>query len=107
MTIVFEPSIVTKYSAMAYCEIQGSQNRLPLKLTGTGLGPEICANIDVIDFDLIFLKLEHTYEVRAIFDNNNVEWFEKIIFVIILSSFLKKKNAGLGAFVMASTIKKI
>lgn len=41
VTVTFKPDMAMKFSCFAYADVSGCQDRLPLHLTATGLGPQI------------------------------------------------------------------
>ena len=63
ITIMFRPNEAKNYSRMAYCDITGRETRLPLKITGEGLGPKAMFSCDSIDIGNVFVGSRHSYEV--------------------------------------------
>ena len=51
------------YSAVAFCDVTGRENRLPLKVKGTGKGPQLKFSFDTLDIQNIFVNSAHAYEV--------------------------------------------
>lgn len=43
----------------------GKEERLPLRLMGTGLGPSVALNIEYLNINEVFVNLVHYYEVVA------------------------------------------
>ena len=41
ITIVFRPDKAETYNRTAFCDITGRETRLPLKVTGVGIGPKV------------------------------------------------------------------
>jgi len=41
VTIVFKPDKAETYNRTAFCDITGRESRLPLRVTGTGIGPKV------------------------------------------------------------------
>ncbi|KAJ7406686.1 hydrocephalus-inducing protein [Willisornis vidua] len=62
ISVLFEPQEVQIYEKVAYCDISGRENRLPLRLTGEGLGPCLHLNFEVLDIGKIFVGTVHRYE---------------------------------------------
>ncbi|TPX48878.1 hypothetical protein SeMB42_g02815 [Synchytrium endobioticum] len=64
VTITFHPRTAGSHSCIAFCEVDGRENRLPLLLEGTGLGPKTrFVTCDVIDVEDILIHTTHSYEV--------------------------------------------
>ncbi|KAK9501914.1 hypothetical protein O3M35_012549 [Rhynocoris fuscipes] len=66
VTVIFSPSEVTKYKDVAYCDVEGKEERMILNFRGLGIGPLISLNVDSIDLGFIFLCSEHKYEIIAL-----------------------------------------
>ncbi|XP_071423974.1 hydrocephalus-inducing protein homolog [Pithys albifrons albifrons] len=62
ISVFFKPQEVQVYEKVAYCDISGRENRLPLRLTGEGLGPCLHLNFEVLDIGKIFAGTVHRYE---------------------------------------------
>ena len=41
ITIVFKPDEAKTYTRTAFCDVTGRESRLPLKVTGLGIGPKV------------------------------------------------------------------
>jgi hydrocephalus-inducing protein len=63
VSIVFKPDYAQTYNKIAFCEITGRESRLPLRLTGIGIGPKIQLSIEKLDVGSIFIGSTHVYEV--------------------------------------------
>lgn len=63
ITFSFYPSEDTNYTCTAYCMVTGRKSRLPLTLSGDGLGANLELNLDRLDIGQICLGTTHTYEV--------------------------------------------
>ena len=63
ITIMFKPNAAKNYYRLAYCDITGRESRLPLKITGDGIGPKAVFSCDSIDIGNIFIGSRHSYEV--------------------------------------------
>lgn len=48
ITIVFKPDKAETYNRTAFCDITGRESRLPLKVTGLGVGPKVCSLYNVM-----------------------------------------------------------
>ena len=77
-TIIFTPQFSEEYNTVAYLEIAGKQERIPLKLRGTGLGPEFKLNIGHLDANNIFLRSIHDYEIIVSNTGNFVSNLDKV-----------------------------
>ncbi|XP_057292027.1 hydrocephalus-inducing protein-like [Hydractinia symbiolongicarpus] len=63
INIIFKPEEAKCYSRTAYCDITGRENRLPLRLRGDGIGPNIQFSFDTLDVENVFVRSQHSYEV--------------------------------------------
>ncbi|XJO77830.1 hypothetical protein BDV3_002359 [Batrachochytrium dendrobatidis] len=61
--VQFSPLIAGIHEAVAYCQVEGRETRLPLQLKGEALGPVARFSYDLLDLDNIFINTSHTYEV--------------------------------------------
>jgi hypothetical protein len=62
-TVIFTPKRCETYETYAYLEIAGKEERIVLKLQGTGRGPEFKLNVAHLDANNIFLRSVHDYEI--------------------------------------------
>lgn len=62
-TLLFCPDKAEDYVKTAYLDITGSEQRIPLKLHGAGLGPRVVLNVEEINANNLFIYTEHQYEV--------------------------------------------
>lgn len=63
ISVVFRPDNAREYSRMAFCDITGRESRLPLQITGVGLGPQVSFSFDRVDVGQVFVFSSHAYEV--------------------------------------------
>ena len=56
----------TSYSRVAYCAVTGRESRLPLKIRGQGVGPQIQLSFDTLDIQNVFVNSSHAYEVETV-----------------------------------------
>ena len=54
----------SSYSRVAYCAVTGRESRLPLKIRGQGVGPQIQLSFDTLDIQNVFVNSSHAYEVE-------------------------------------------
>jgi hydrocephalus-inducing protein len=64
VSVVFKPDYAQTYNKTAFCEIVGRESRLPLRLSGIGIGPKIQLSIEDLDVGNIFIGSTHVYEVN-------------------------------------------
>lgn len=62
---VFCPKEAEMYQTIAYLDVTGRETRQPLKMVGTGLGPEVTLNFKVLDVENLYLCAKHQYEIVA------------------------------------------
>ncbi|XP_067203900.1 hydrocephalus-inducing protein-like [Linepithema humile] len=65
ITVLFRAMEVNKISSVAYLEVTGREDRIPLSLHGSGKGPVFHLNVITIDLKDIFLCSVHNYEIVA------------------------------------------
>lgn len=63
VTIIFKPDKAQTYTRTAFCDITGRESRLPLRVTGSGMGPKVLLSIDRLDMGNIFIHSSHVYEI--------------------------------------------
>lgn len=63
ITVTFSPNHVQAFETLAYCDVTGRVERLPLKLCGVGIGPKFTLNLDSFDMNNVFLYTDHCFEV--------------------------------------------
>lgn len=51
------------YSRVAYCDVMGRESRLPLRITGQGIGPRLMFSFDTLNIQNVFINSAHAYEV--------------------------------------------
>ncbi len=57
--------VLCSYSAVAFCDVTGRENRLPLKFKGSGIGPQLKFSFDTLDIQNVFVNSAHAYEVST------------------------------------------
>ncbi|XP_014477568.1 PREDICTED: hydrocephalus-inducing protein homolog [Dinoponera quadriceps] len=65
ITVIFRPTGVGEISSVAYLEVTGREDRIPLSLHGIGKGPLLRLNVITIDLNNIYLCSVHNYEIVA------------------------------------------
>ncbi|XP_063801928.1 hydrocephalus-inducing protein homolog isoform X2 [Pseudophryne corroboree] len=63
VTVLFRPLAAKIYQRTVYCDITGREMRLPLRIRGEGLGPNLCFNFDQLEIGKVFVGSTHSYEV--------------------------------------------
>ncbi|NWV17226.1 HYDIN protein, partial [Origma solitaria] len=63
ITVSFKPQEARVYKQALYCEISGRETRLPLLLTGEGLGPQLRFRFEELDTGKVFLQEAKSYKV--------------------------------------------
>ncbi|RYH22951.1 hypothetical protein EON65_18485, partial [archaeon] len=63
VTIVFRPDTAALYNCLAFLDVSGRHDRLPLQLTGQGIGPHAALSFDVLDIGDVFVNDVSTYEL--------------------------------------------
>ncbi|NXK86342.1 HYDIN protein, partial [Formicarius rufipectus] len=62
ITVTFKPRDARIYKRTAYCDISGRETRLPLHLTGEGLGPRLCFLSPELDIGEVSVIAVNRYE---------------------------------------------
>lgn len=65
-TITFSPKEIGDFEAIVYLDIDGVYDRIPLKLVGTSLPPDIHLNLETLDMDSVYINKTYNYEIVAI-----------------------------------------
>ncbi|NXK33470.1 HYDIN protein, partial [Piprites chloris] len=60
--VFFKPQEAQVYERVAYCAISGHESRLPLRLTGEGLGPCLQFKFGELDMGKVFIGEAYSYE---------------------------------------------
>ncbi|XP_035679087.1 LOW QUALITY PROTEIN: hydrocephalus-inducing protein homolog [Branchiostoma floridae] len=63
VSVIFKPQEAKTYQQVAYLDITGREARLPLRLRGDGVGPNVQFSFEQLDMGNIFVGSIHTYEV--------------------------------------------
>lgn len=63
ITVTFTPEEAKMFEMTAYCDVTGRTDRLPLKLTGNGIGPKMDLNLDTMDLKDIYINTVHCFDV--------------------------------------------
>ncbi|CAK0825377.1 unnamed protein product [Prorocentrum cordatum] len=66
ITLTFTPKAALKYRCVAYCSVVGQEERLPLLLSGQGIGPKAAFSWEDQPIDEIFVESAHQYTVDLI-----------------------------------------
>ncbi|XP_045149859.1 hydrocephalus-inducing protein homolog [Echinops telfairi] len=62
ITVYFNPVEARLYQQTVYCNISGREIRLPLRIKGEGMGPQIHFNFELLDIGKVFIGSVHCYE---------------------------------------------
>ena len=76
--VTFKPQGPLHYSCTAFCNITCSEERLPLNLTGQGIGPKAALSIKEWDIGDIFVNSEQEYRI-AIENKGDITCYYKLI----------------------------
>ncbi|XP_059713712.1 hydrocephalus-inducing protein homolog [Haemorhous mexicanus] len=66
ISVFFTPQAAGFYKQAAYCDISGRENRLPLVLTGEGLGPRLHFHFEEMNIGEVFIRVTHRYEAYLV-----------------------------------------
>uniref|UniRef100_A0A8C0BGG9 HYDIN/VesB/CFA65-like Ig-like domain-containing protein n=1 Tax=Buteo japonicus TaxID=224669 RepID=A0A8C0BGG9_9AVES len=62
INVVFKPREARLYQQTVYCNISGRETRLPLRIKGEGIGPQLRFSFDQLDIGKVFVGSTHSYE---------------------------------------------
>ncbi|CAH2231773.1 jg7185 [Pararge aegeria aegeria] len=65
LTITFAPKDIGEFDATVYLDVDGVNDRLPLKIVGTSLPPLINLNLETLDMDNVYINNIYKYEIVA------------------------------------------
>ncbi|XP_069355214.1 hydrocephalus-inducing protein-like [Maniola hyperantus] len=65
LTIIFAPKEIGEFEATVYLDVDGVNDRLPLKIVGTSLPPLINLNLETLDMDNVYINNIYNYEIVA------------------------------------------
>ncbi|CAF5112530.1 unnamed protein product, partial [Rotaria magnacalcarata] len=61
--VLFKPSEARKYEQLAWLDVVGREQRLPLTLTGEGEGAKLESSFQTLDIGCVYVGSTHLYEV--------------------------------------------
>ncbi|RLV97374.1 hypothetical protein DV515_00011824 [Chloebia gouldiae] len=62
ISVFFKPQEARVYERAVYCDISGCENRLPLFLTGEGLGPRLHSYFEELNIGDVSIRVTHRYK---------------------------------------------
>ncbi|NXW23792.1 HYDIN protein, partial [Circaetus pectoralis] len=62
INVIFKPQEARLYQQTVYCNISGRETRLPLRIKGEGIGPQLRFSFDQLDIGKVFVGSTHSYE---------------------------------------------
>ena len=63
IAVIFRPDVAGDYKCLAYLDVSGREDRLPLNLTGNGIGPNAYLSFDTLDIGDVFISLQRSHEI--------------------------------------------
>eukprot|EP01042_Synura_sphagnicola_P000147 gene147-148_t len=64
ITCTFKPDTAAQFTCVAYLDVSGREDRLPLTLSGQGIGPHAALSFDILDMGDVFVNSEQKYEMH-------------------------------------------
>lgn len=61
--VIFRPDTASSVTRTAFCDVTGRESRLPLRIYGNGIGPNVKFSCDIIDTGRVFVFSTHCYEL--------------------------------------------
>ncbi|XP_053937814.1 hydrocephalus-inducing protein homolog [Cuculus canorus] len=74
INVIFKPQEARVYKQMVYCDISGRETRLPLRIKGEGIGPQLCSDLDQLDIGKVSVESAQTYEM-ILFNKGAIDAF--------------------------------
>ena len=62
ISICFRPMKAMTYAVTAFCVVTGRSSRLPLRIIGEGISPQLDPSFHKLDVGTVFLKTTHSYD---------------------------------------------
>jgi hydrocephalus-inducing protein len=72
VNVIFKPREAETCMKTAFCDITGRESRLPLRIRGDGIGPNVQFSYDTLDMGNIFIGSKHYYEIILI-NNGDID----------------------------------
>lgn len=66
VNVIFKPREAEICMKTAFCDITGRESRLPLRIRGDGIGPNVQFSYETLDMGNIFIGSKHYYEIILI-----------------------------------------
>ena len=85
VTVSFSPKSALQYHCLAYCCVQGQEQRIPIKLVGVGVGPKAAFSYEEMDIGDIFVESLHRYEVD-ILNQGDIAVNYELVFTILCAN---------------------
>jgi hydrocephalus-inducing protein len=63
-TVAFHPKSSQQYSAVAYCQVTGREQRLQLEIKGAGIGPQAVFSYEILDIGRVGVRSENKFLVE-------------------------------------------
>ncbi|KAH8070819.1 hypothetical protein JL721_4732 [Aureococcus anophagefferens] len=63
VSVTFRPDTAADYACTAYLDVMGREERLPIWLTGLGIGPKGALSYDVLDMGDVFISSPYEYSL--------------------------------------------
>ena len=75
LIVTFSPEVVGEFEMPAYLQVSGREDRLPLHLQATGVGPKVTISYDKLEIGNVFIGSLNEYEVVLMNDGRiPAEW---------------------------------
>lgn len=65
LTISFAPKAIGEFEAVVYLDVDGVNDRIPLKIVGTSLPPLITLNLETLKMDRVYINKTYNYKIIA------------------------------------------
>eukprot|EP01038_Epipyxis_sp_PR26KG_P004323 gene4323-6124_t len=63
ITVSFRPDTAAMYNCLGFLDVSGRHDRLPLHMSGQGIGPHAALSFDILDIGDVFINDEQFYDV--------------------------------------------
>jgi hydrocephalus-inducing protein len=96
VVLQFAPDCAEQFDAVAWMELEGLGERLPLQLLGQGVGAQVVFSYENVDIGEVFVNTEHCYEVELLNRGKvDTEWMLQPCHTRFGSKFSFSPSSGL------------
>jgi len=87
ISVCFRPDTAAFFNCLGYLEVDGREDRLPLQLSGQGIGPNAYLSFEVLDLGDVFINEERKFDMKI---RNKGDIPAQWTFIVSLTKFGNK-----------------